>query len=177
MNTKIRLKIGLRSALKNKEFTKITINDICKAAMLSRPTFYHYYRDKYQLANSIFDDLFDKTVTTLATSHKWQGSIDVFLTQFKQDCTFYSKIYKYTGQDSLFEHHSQRVYDFYKQLIEHTKHDKLSSEEKVNLDVYVKGAMTLIMDWNNESYSTDVKTMVKRFQVTIPNVLRKYISN
>ena len=59
---------ALHSLLESQSFDKITINDICGEAMVSRSTFYAHIEDKYQLLHfsigeverHIFGDLRDK---------------------------------------------------------------------------------------------------------------------
>jgi len=43
------LSITLMELLEKKSFRKITVNDICQNAMVSRSTFYMHFEDKYQL--------------------------------------------------------------------------------------------------------------------------------
>lgn len=43
--------------LRNKSFAKITVNDICKTAMVSRSTFYDHFEDKYILLNVAIDKI------------------------------------------------------------------------------------------------------------------------
>lgn len=44
--------------LQRKEFSKITIQDICQEALVSRSTFYAHYLDKYDLLEKIVDKYF-----------------------------------------------------------------------------------------------------------------------
>lgn len=52
LKSKRDLRNGLFELLEEKPFEKITVNDICKRAMINRMTFYKHYADKYAL----FDD-------------------------------------------------------------------------------------------------------------------------
>lgn len=47
--TRMALSITLMELLEKKSFRKITVNDICQNAMVSRSTFYMHFEDKYQL--------------------------------------------------------------------------------------------------------------------------------
>lgn len=47
--TQIALSRTMMSLLEKKSFQKITVNDICQNAMVSRSTFYLHFEDKYQL--------------------------------------------------------------------------------------------------------------------------------
>lgn len=47
--TRYALQTALFALLEKMSFAKITVNDICKTAMVSRATFYMHYEDKYAL--------------------------------------------------------------------------------------------------------------------------------
>lgn len=49
LQTKRILAGQLMQLLEHKSFKKITVNDICQSAMVSRSTFYLHFEDKYQL--------------------------------------------------------------------------------------------------------------------------------
>lgn len=49
LQTKRILAEQLMELLEHKSFRKITVNDICQSAMVSRSTFYLHFEDKYQL--------------------------------------------------------------------------------------------------------------------------------
>lgn len=61
---------ALFACLESRSFSKITINDICEEAMVSRSTFYAHFEDKYKLLHfsiqeverRIFADFHDKTL-------------------------------------------------------------------------------------------------------------------
>lgn len=44
--------------LKEKDFHKITVQDILDRALINRSTFYKHYMDKYQLAETLCDEVF-----------------------------------------------------------------------------------------------------------------------
>lgn len=54
LKTKKALKDALLRLLKAKNFENINTTEICKTAMVSRNTFYHYYADKYALLEDCF---------------------------------------------------------------------------------------------------------------------------
>lgn len=47
------------SLLKEKDFHKITVQDILDRALINRSTFYKHYMDKYQLAETLCNGIFD----------------------------------------------------------------------------------------------------------------------
>ena len=55
--TKKNLKNAMLAMLGEKDFEHITITELCRAAEISRITFYSHYSDKYALLDEIFDDM------------------------------------------------------------------------------------------------------------------------
>jgi AcrR family transcriptional regulator len=43
-------------------FRKVTVDEICKAAGVSKMTFYRYFKDKATLAKTIFDNEVEKAI-------------------------------------------------------------------------------------------------------------------
>ena len=46
---------ALLECLKENEFRKITVDMLCRKALINRSTFYKYYADKYELLNNYLD--------------------------------------------------------------------------------------------------------------------------
>ena len=55
--TKKNLKNAMIAMIGEKDFEHITITELCRAAEISRITFYSHYSDKYALLDEIFDDM------------------------------------------------------------------------------------------------------------------------
>lgn len=55
IKNKRNMEAALIGLMKEKPFSKITIQDICKSALVSRSTFYAHYLDKYDLLENIVD--------------------------------------------------------------------------------------------------------------------------
>ena len=55
--TKQSLKQTLISLVSEKPFEQITVTELCKAASVSRITFYAHYSDKYELVDEVFQDM------------------------------------------------------------------------------------------------------------------------
>nr|WP_241392979.1 TetR family transcriptional regulator [Clostridium tetanomorphum] len=66
-----------------KEFNKITIQNILDKALINRSTFYKYYSDKYELAEQLIDEIM-KTATSFINerfSNKKENNLFPFLFQ------------------------------------------------------------------------------------------------
>ncbi len=56
--TRQKLKQALIEIMAEKEFSKVSVNDLTKAAQINRATFYSHYYDQQELLNSIVRDTF-----------------------------------------------------------------------------------------------------------------------
>ena len=54
IKTESSLKNALCNLVKERDFEKISVKDICEAAGINRITFYDHYKDKYDLLNDSF---------------------------------------------------------------------------------------------------------------------------
>ncbi|WCL57611.1 TetR/AcrR family transcriptional regulator [Bacillus safensis] len=57
--SKQQLKKALFQLLNEKEWGKISVQDLTKAAGIHRTTFYQHYEDKFDLAQQVMDEMFD----------------------------------------------------------------------------------------------------------------------
>lgn len=110
--TKQALSGALKALMEEKPFEKISVSDICEKCRMNRKSFYYHFRDKYDLANWIFDvefieltrkhSLADKQAS-YAFDERW-GSIEIVCEYFYENRNFYRKLLKVEGQNSFSEH-------------------------------------------------------------------------
>ena len=55
--TKMNLYEALMKLMKEKTFEEIKVSDICNVALTNRSTFYDHFADKYELLDSLINDL------------------------------------------------------------------------------------------------------------------------
>ena len=53
--TKLALARAMKAMAREIPFSKITVEDLCARCGLNRTSFYYHFKDKYDLANWIFD--------------------------------------------------------------------------------------------------------------------------
>ena len=59
---------ALLECLKEHEFRKITVDMLCRKALINRSTFYKYYADKYELLNNYLDRVLSEFSRAMATT-------------------------------------------------------------------------------------------------------------
>lgn len=67
LKTKANLYKGLITLMEKKSFEDIKVIDICKISLINRSTFYDHFNDKYELLNSLMNDLKEELINHLNT--------------------------------------------------------------------------------------------------------------
>ena len=101
IKTKASLYRGLMNLMKNKPFEDIKISDICKVSLINRSTFYDHYNDKYELIQSLMNDMREELLEKLDKSKKTKNIkeyyielIKVLLEHINSNIDIYSAVVK-----------------------------------------------------------------------------------
>lgn len=99
--TKILLQEGLKTLMKSHSFEKITVRMITDEAGVLRPTFYNYYRDKYELLEGIFRDDIEERAEELLDEGLGEAALKLLFFKMGKEKDFYRKAFQVTGQNSF----------------------------------------------------------------------------
>ncbi|GEM_PF-5947018 len=78
----------------------ITVNMIIEEAEISKPTFYRYYKDKYDLLNSMYDVTMEPLKEADVTS-SWDDAMIRILLEYENNIRFYQNGFKSNDLNSL----------------------------------------------------------------------------
>lgn len=111
--TKQALVASLRELMKEVQFEKINVAQICESCGMNRKSFYYHFKDKYDLVNWIFDTDFIAFATSDAVKNmeddRWTF-IEMACKYFYQDRDFYRKALQIRGQNSFSEHFREYIF-------------------------------------------------------------------
>lgn len=97
-------RVAMFEALSEKEFDKITVNDICKKSEYPRATFYNYFDDKYDLLQYFWSYIGKDILSKISDdSNSEEGIISIFnllLEFFNSHQNLVKNIIKNNGVDS-----------------------------------------------------------------------------
>ncbi|MDY3766000.1 MAG: TetR/AcrR family transcriptional regulator C-terminal domain-containing protein [Lachnospiraceae bacterium] len=119
---------GFKELMEHYPFEKITIKMISDAAGIIRPTFYHHYRDKYELVEWIFYHDVIKEVQNLLDYGMRQEAVKLLLASMKEEQSYYRKIFNQTGQNSFEEVMRKYIYDM---LLTQFQRGKIKSDNPI----------------------------------------------
>ena len=171
--TKQAMATALKELMETEDFEKISVSDICERCHMNRKSFYYHFKDKYDLANWIFDTDFihlsqqhslDIMNMSYSYEERWNGLL-VVCKYFYENRNFYRKILRVEGQNSF----SSYFRDFMYPIMEHRILALVGSAEvpQMVLDFVVDGLMCVIERWlmdknciTAEEFMGNLKTLV-----------------
>lgn len=134
--------------LNEKDFYKITVQDILDTAEIQRATFYRYYKDKYEVVESINSFLVNHFVDVYIKTFYFNGCIDI------RDLEFLEVKYKILIQKLLFfeKEHIHFLDDIQEAFI---KKYKQQFPDSTDLEAFMaaQGSISMIIWCTNNSTS------------------------
>ena len=113
MNTKELITITYKQLVINKKNTKVTVKELCETIHISRTTFYKYFRDTYQIMESILVDEGIYTLKTLLDAGLDSYSVtEAWYINFYKNKELYYYAIKDETQNSLFNTLINRLTEF-----------------------------------------------------------------
>lgn len=110
--TKLAFSGALKELLTEAPFEKISVSDICERCGRNRKSFYYHFRDKFDLANWIFDteilDLIRKNELDIggndaSLDERWKN-MGIICDYFYENRCFYRRLLTVEGQNSFVSH-------------------------------------------------------------------------
>lgn len=100
-DTKRQLAQSMKKLLRKSSIEKITIQELVELAGVIRPTFYHHFRDKYELLEYIIrEDLLVPIKPLLVNDMVIEG-LTLLFSNIKKERDFYSQAIRIEGQNSF----------------------------------------------------------------------------
>lgn len=172
-NSKIYLYEGLLKLLQRKSFKKITVNDICQQAGVSRSTFYLHFDNKYQLLKYVLNHF-----RTQAAAQLKGCSVEEILTTFftciKDNEAFFHNLF--------IADLTQDLLDFFDQMFINLISEKLMIHQNKGYDIpyhyevfaifYSSGFSASTVWWIKNNYVVSIENMVDS-QIKLLNTLFK----
>lgn len=156
---------SLLKLMKNKNFEKIKISDICEEALINRSTFYAHYEDKYELLMDLFEEQkiallkkLEDNENIIFSKEYMMELLNILIDHIDDNRKTYSAILT-NNRDGI-------LIDFLIDAIERDVSDRLKNnneiiDSKLPLDIIVKfyagGLINIGIAWitRNEKYSKE----------------------
>lgn len=148
--TKRALMTAMLTLLTHTPFPRITVNDLCAQAMVSRSAFYTHYRDKYDLVVSCLE-LLAEQLFELAQGQSLEEHISTVLRRISQDSRVFRNLIMAEYDGELVELIRQGfLKDFQRRRAAAPQGGQaLPEPEEISVLFYASGATSAIIHWIN----------------------------
>ncbi len=133
-------------------FPKITIQDICDKASVSRRTFYNYYHDKYSLLSDTYHELFFSQIEIDSEDSSWEVFRKI-CHQFYDDKVFFSRVIDIKEQNGFWDELTRTLGSYIARDCPIVKEMEREAEIFIGADVMMM--LTMIEDWMKDGMKQD----------------------
>lgn len=149
---------SFRELMKDNDFSKISVADICRNCSMNRKSFYYHFHDKYDLVNWIFDRDYSGFVY-----HNKGGTflLRELCNYFGENSIYYRKVLEIRGHNCFWSHLHNRFY----RILEANKKDEMN-DFKINF--YSDAIVAAINCWlrtqtmDSDTFSRALETVLKQ---------------
>lgn len=152
----------------------VSVREIVNAADVSKQTFYRYYRDKYELVNEIYDELFQKDIIVpekFETGDDWR---DIYFRQFslfREHLDFVRHLFSSKETGCTLDHEIELTIRFDKEILKKKGADLTDPRILFAIEAKDVGGTFAMRDWIMGGMQVEDEEMVKRFELVIPHIL------
>lgn len=142
---------SLLALLEQKDFKKITVNDVCTLAKINRSTFYAHFQDLYAVLETIEQSLESALMNAYAADHTLNDNIMstdylvILLEHIKENSIFYQAYLSDTASSML-----DKSMEMLQNQIVRPLHQKLNMPERYGtyyFNFFKTGFITVLRQW------------------------------
>lgn len=139
--------------LRKKPFQKISVNELCEAAGISRSAFYANFEDKYQLLAYCLNEL-TAELDRLMAKHPPQEFLTVMLDFIQSEDRLFYNIFGYRTNDEFTEILYRASYQHFAKLLRESadRGAELPGPIEAVAPFYIGGLLTMILRWIKSDY-------------------------
>ena len=158
--------------IKETDFHRITIDMIMEKAMVSRSTFYRYFKDKYDVMNANFKDLLDYYVSPERSKNYRDLCFHLF--EYAQDNL---KMFRRALETTGFNSFSNFIYEYsYQTALAITRSSRdgegFTPAEELQVDVFCNGICAVYKNLVRQRYRIDASAAADALYEMMPESLK-----
>lgn len=169
--TKRMIKEAFYGLLQKEDISKINVKKLCEEASINRGTFYLYYKDIYDLKDSLIDEYIDKLQTSLLPIIYMKKEeltdremIKTILKVLKDNDVMTKAILNKNLGPSIID----RLVEVGKIVTLNIYPKVFNTKDMTEFETYYNfvsnGAMAIIIDWIKKDFNEDVDSMSKKLE-------------
>lgn len=177
LKTKASLYRGLMSLMKEKPFEEIKISEICKVSLINRSTFYDHFNDKYELIESLMNDMrkelierLNKSIKTYTVKDYYLELMKILLEHIKTNIDIYSEVVKINSNSIARDMMTEVVISSATKEIDNNYENTSHIKTKTIVLYYASGIINIIIDYLNKSNNFNTEELIKIINELTPNL-------
>lgn len=147
---------SFKELVQEKGFQKIIVKDITDRAKVKRPTFYTYFRDKYDVVDWIFDQEIWQPARSLISAGYTKEGLRFMLVCMEKDKAFYRKLIMVDGQNSFKEIMQRYIQNEVKEVLTHSGFQSQNRLLTADIIAEYLANMFWFVIWKWMSYSGEI---------------------
>ena len=161
-----------------KRIDKITISEITDNCGMSQPTFYHHFKDKYDLIVWIHTSRVSEVMSRIDDkNYLWKDTLLDGARYYHENREFIKNALKHTsGQDSFIEYVRRRNTEFLKGEVQKKLMTEYIPDEIMGMiEVYVYGTVQYMMKWLMSDMHLSPEQVAAIWEKSLPEPLKQYL--
>lgn len=145
--TRYRLAEAMKKLMHEESVDRITVRQIVEESGLTRPTFYRYFQDKYDLVNWYFDKVASRSFKLMGVRMNLREALICKFSLMREEGDFYPAAFRSEAQNSLIEYDYQSIYQFYREFISSHTGKSVPDDIDFALRMYCIGSIYMTAQW------------------------------
>lgn len=179
--TRKAIMLGLLELLKKKSIDKVTVKDICDVCEINRNTFYYYFKDIYDVLNSIFTEEIEKNlkeVRDYKSFYEEYSKAAAILVEYK-DVVIH--VYNSKNKEIITNYLEKVTADIVKEYIEaHLEDRKINEKDLMFISYFYSYAIIgttykWIENGMSSQYDSFIRKISDSIEITLPAMLGKVL--
>lgn len=177
LKTKASLYRGLMSLMKKKTFEEIKISEICKESLINRSTFYDHFNDKYELIESLMNDMrkelierLNKSIKTNNIKEYYIELMKILLDHINSNIDIYRSAIKINSNSIARDMMTEVVISSATKEIDENYENKSDIPTKTIVLYYASGIINIIIDSLNNNKKFDASELIHTIDELTPDL-------
>lgn len=168
---------ALISLMEYEPLDRITVTEIVEACEVTRPTFYRYFKDKYDLVNWYFDILAQKSFRQMGISLSLREGLVTKFQLMMAERIFFTSAFSSSAQNCLIDYDYECIYQFYKDVIHKKEEGLLTPEIDFLLRMYCRGSIYMTAEWTKHKMPLAPEEIAERLLDALPPKLYELLKD
>ena len=153
-------------------FDKITVIGICRETGISRPTFYHYFKDKFDIAQWFWDETAYCYLNECGRSLGWYESNLFVFREALQHKAFHAAVNSSdTDPNSCIKHGYRRRSSCLESVIREFNPILLTDDIRFQIDFFVDAESRAVAAWERSDMTNSPEQLARRIESCVPKEL------